>query len=176
MWLEILREDQPKGTYMSQSTLLHTTGVLQHSSHSLFPVYLTLFILLWWLVSQETVYWLNRFFWHIFTWLNIEALFRCKVSCSVGQISRFCKIHWFFKAVGCNKPSRTPIRTFLFFLLNHCIYFWILQQPRLIQQNSLFVKNLNVGYFFHLIGLYSCVDPIGFVQHFPCRLQCLLKR
>jgi len=60
--------------------------------------------------------------------------------------------------------------------VHYFIYFWILQQPRLIQQNSLFVKNLNVGYFSHLIGLCSCVGPVGFVQHFLYGLQFLLKR
>jgi len=59
-----------------------------------------------------------------------------------------------------------------------CALFYLLLDlttARLVQQNSLFVKNLNVGYFSHLIGLYSCVDPIRFVQHFPCRLQSVEK-
>ena len=59
--------------------------------------------------------------------------------------------------------------------MHYFIYFWILQQPRLVQQTSFFIKNLNVGYFSHLIGLYSCVDPVGFVQYFPYGLQ-LFKR
>ena len=68
------------------------------------------------------------------------------------------------------------IPTVVDYAMCYFIYFWILQQSRLVQQNSLFVKNLNVGYFSHLIGLYSCVGPVGFVQHFLYGLQFLLKR